>query len=664
MPRMPSLLKASFLHEDDISSSSSFSSASDLDDDQRELSRVGEDLASASGSSRSVEGSDRPSGEDDGGGARAARRRSTAPSTPSAEGAGGGRLGIFRQTSQATNLTASHSDHEDNPHRLAALVALEVGPRFLQSLPEALREDYDARDVAGPFETREIVLGPLLGSGEFSDVYEVQAFRPDPSLAFGTDDEEESKARAAMKRNERTRDKKKKARYAVKHLRPELLVSYDRLQYAQAASDLAQEAQFLGSLQHPHVIKLRGASRAGPGGFAAGPKGYFLIIDRLEETLDKRIRRWRRERKVRDWKRKVSGGVRRRLRMGGGGGKAHATMAKDCEGKGGDEATGDDGRDRDRSGATGDGAASSTGRPTGAARRTTAAADGDDDDGDEGDVHKAWIEEEERVQVGLQISSALTYLHERRVMFRDLKPQNVGFDVRGDVKLFDFGLATIMPPFGDPYEDKFQMSGAGSPRYMAPEVLVDPPERYNLKADAYTLGIVLWEMFSLEVPFGHVRGRDELVEFVVEKHGRPPIDDSWPGPIKDAIQQSFDPDPNARPSVQLFYNVLRFQLLLWHGDSDRRLSHRYIQRRRSFGSQRDIMGAAFQAADEEGGTQEGQHNGHHREKFPRRVKKILNHVKGAPSPTARGDENPPPSQQRTRSKFRDKFRLSLKQDWA
>lgn len=34
--------------------------------------------------------------------------------------------------------------------------------------------------------------------------------------------------------------------------------------------------------------------------------------------------------------------------------------------------------------------------------------------------------------------------------------------VRGDVKLFDFGLAAIMPKNGDPYEDKFEMSGAGT----------------------------------------------------------------------------------------------------------------------------------------------------------------------------------------------------------
>ena len=153
---------------------------------------------------------------------------------------------------------------------------------------------------------------------------------------------------------------------------------------------------------------------------------------------------------------------------------------------------------------------------------------------------------EDQVDVALQMSSALMYLHSKNVMFRDLKPQNVGFDgklglcryccaaffvalevsrshipiwhiihsVRGDVKLFDFGLATILPPNGDPYDDRFRMSGAGSPRYMAPEVLVDPPEDYNMKADVYTFGIVLWEMFALEVPYNNVRSRDTLVSFV------------------------------------------------------------------------------------------------------------------------------------------------------
>jgi len=86
--------------------------------------------------------------------------------------------------------------------------------------------------------------------------------------------------------------------------------------------------------------------------------------------------------------------------------------------------------------------------------------------------------------LAFQISAAISYLHSNGIIFRDLKPANVGFDVRGDVRIFDFGLARIMPANGDPYTDTFDMSGAGSPRYMAPECLIGQP--YNLKVDVYS----------------------------------------------------------------------------------------------------------------------------------------------------------------------------------
>ena len=56
---------------------------------------------------------------------------------------------------------------------------------------------------------------------------------------------------------------------------------------------MALEAELLASLQHPNIIKLRGITSSGASGFADGPQGYFLIIDRLEETLEERMRRWR-----------------------------------------------------------------------------------------------------------------------------------------------------------------------------------------------------------------------------------------------------------------------------------------------------------------------------------------------------------------------------------
>lgn len=58
-----------------------------------------------------------------------------------------------------------------------------------------------------------------------------------------------------------------------------------------------------------------------------------------------------------------------------------------------------------------------------------------------------------------------------RILHRDIKSQNVGFDIRGDIKIFDFGLAKELKPCDREGKDQFRTSGlAGTRRYMAPEV--------------------------------------------------------------------------------------------------------------------------------------------------------------------------------------------------
>ena len=80
------------------------------------------------------------------------------------------------------------------------------------------------------------------------------------------------------------------------------------------------------------------------------------------------------------------------------------------------------------------------------------------------------------------------------------------------MKIFDFGLARVMPD-GCPYTDTFLMSGAGSPRYMAPECLV-LSEAYNMKADVYSFAIILWEMLSASRPYAFVKSREQLIQHV------------------------------------------------------------------------------------------------------------------------------------------------------
>lgn len=413
-----------------------------------------------------------------------------------------------RRGSRLAILPPGHTNDkgEDTPNQIAAQVVMGVRDDFRRRLPENLLKEYNSRDCIAPFKNSEIVIGTKLGSGEFSHVYEIVFFEKDAAVEPDLDDDQRE-TRDYMKSRERYRDTRKVC-YAVKHLRPDLTTRYDTLEYAQAASDLVMEAEFLSSLQHPNIIKLRGVSFDGPEGFQHGPKGFFLIIDRLDDTLDRRLRKWKRARK----------GILSNIKT-----------------KGADI------------------------------------------------TEKQW-------DVCLRIAAALDYLHKKNIIFRDLKPANVGFDVRGDVKLFDFGLATIMSPEGDPYVDTFEMSGAGSPRYMAPELLKEIPDSYNLKADVYTFGIVAWQILSLQLPYSFVQSRQHLVDYVVKQGWRPEIPESWPEAIKEKLNASFDVQMANRPTMSSFYETIRFQILEAAGRTkSEEFAHRTIQRRRSRFSTRNLQ---------------------------------------------------------------------------
>lgn len=99
----------------------------------------------------------------------------------------------------------------------------------------------------------------------------------------------------------------------------------------------------------------------------------------------------------------------------------------------------------------------------------------------------------DRVAVAFDICSALEFLHEKKIIYRDLKPENLGFDVRDDIKLFDFGLSAelnddMIVPGSRPAT--YNLTGeTGSFRYMAPEVANSQP--YNTTADVFAVSILL-----------------------------------------------------------------------------------------------------------------------------------------------------------------------------
>ena len=108
-----------------------------------------------------------------------------------------------------------------------------------------------------------------------------------------------------------------------------------------------------------------------------------------------------------------------------------------------------------------------------------------------------------------------------RIVFRDLKPENVAFDRRNTVQIFDFGLAKECKPVDlRQVPDGYRMTGlTGTLRIMAPEVIANLP--YGLSSDVYSFGILLWEVFACEPAHLELGDFGSHVELVVHQHVRP-----------------------------------------------------------------------------------------------------------------------------------------------
>lgn len=105
----------------------------------------------------------------------------------------------------------------------------------------------------------------------------------------------------------------------------------------------------------------------------------------------------------------------------------------------------------------------------------------------------------EVLQVALKIGEGLASAHDKGVVHRDLKPNNVICTREGHPKIIDFGLARI--PGADPIEQRLTDTGQllGSPAYMSPEQLQG--DNVDFRTDIFSFGILLYELVSGTHPF-------------------------------------------------------------------------------------------------------------------------------------------------------------------
>ncbi|KAL6746275.1 kinase-like domain-containing protein [Haematococcus lacustris] len=161
----------------------------------------------------------------------------------------------------------------------------------------------------------------------------------------------------------------------------------------------------------------------------------------------------------------------------------------------------------------------------------------------------------------IEIASAMGYLHRMGVVHCDLKPANVllkssNMDSRGfTTKVSDFGLSRVED---DDNNSSFPFNSCGTAAYVAPEALICN-KKVNSSVDVYAFGILMWEMYTGQRPYGNLK-QQQLVEEVVMRGLRPKFPFDAPQPYVSLSQACWSGSAHARPTFDEVLTTLNSML--------------------------------------------------------------------------------------------------------
>jgi TolB-like protein/cytochrome c-type biogenesis protein CcmH/NrfG len=149
----------------------------------------------------------------------------------------------------------------------------------------------------------------------------------------------------------------------------------------------------------------------------------------------------------------------------------------------------------------------------------------------------------DRVQaLGIQIAEGLQAAHARGIVHRDIKPENLLLTPDGRLKIMDFGIAKL----GE--DSTLTQTGTtlGTLSYMSPEQLL--ADRVDHRSDLWSLGVVLYEMLSRELPFR--RDREAAVLYEILNREPTPVEVHRPDTplhLRELVRNLLQKDPDRRP---------------------------------------------------------------------------------------------------------------------
>ncbi|KAG0259061.1 copper transport protein ctr1, partial [Actinomortierella ambigua] len=162
--------------------------------------------------------------------------------------------------------------------------------------------------------------------------------------------------------------------------------------------------------------------------------------------------------------------------------------------------------------------------------------------------HNDW---ETKARLAHEIARGLAYIHQERVLHRDLKSANVLLTKHMEVKLADFGLAQtrLMASTASSTGDKGPKSAVGTLRWVAPELLYADKPSYSTKSDVYALGVVMWEMAAdCTRPFKEQQN-EALVALDVKRGRREQLPEDTPIEYRTWVERCWAQNPCDRPNA-------------------------------------------------------------------------------------------------------------------
>lgn len=153
------------------------------------------------------------------------------------------------------------------------------------------------------------------------------------------------------------------------------------------------------------------------------------------------------------------------------------------------------------------------------------------------------IPENNVIQWFTQLTLALKYVHDKSILHRDIKSQNVlltGKSSHDTAKLADFGISRFLEG-----PNALARTFVGTPYYLSPEMVQKKP--YSCPADVWSLGCVLYEMCALRVPF-EANDMRQLMERIV-RTAAPRIPSSYSREVGELYIEMLNREPSKRPTA-------------------------------------------------------------------------------------------------------------------